>query len=125
LVGEQGTGSSSPFQQQAGLAALRTCMAEAPDALMQPLHAWLQAQVQRTDHDALSPGDIAKWAAPEGMLAAEVGAQNGFVAEVVEDKNVRKVPPEGLSAGWTAVLLQFPKPIAYNRMFYCVKCLPK
>ena len=95
LLGEQGAGSSSAPQRQAGLAALRTCMAEAPAALLPPLRAWLQARLQPADQDALSPGDVAKWAAPEGMLAAEVGAQNGFVAEVVQDKNVRKVPPAG------------------------------
>ena len=98
LLGGQGAGSGSPPQRQAGLVALRTCMAEAPDALLPPLRAWLQAQLQRSDHDALSPSDVAKWAAPEGMLAAEVGAQNGFVAEVVQDKNVRKVPPAGTHA---------------------------
>lgn len=91
LLGEQGAISSLASQRQAGLAALRVCMAEAADALFPQLHARLEAQLQRADHDALSPGDISKWAAPEGVLAAEVGAQNGFVAEVVEDKNVRKV----------------------------------
>lgn len=91
LLGKQGASSSAASQQQAGLAALRTCMAEAPDALLSPLHAQLEAQLQRADHDALSPADIAKWSAPEGVLAAEVNAQDGFVAEVVEDKNVRKV----------------------------------
>jgi hypothetical protein len=95
LLSKQGTGSSSPLQQQAGLAALRTCMAEAPDALFPPVYAWLEAQLRRSHHDALSASDIAKWAAPVGMLAAEVGAQNGFVAEVVEDKNVRKVASAG------------------------------
>jgi hypothetical protein len=93
LLGKQGSGSSSASQKQAGLAALRVCMAEAPGALFPPLQAWLEAQLQRSEHDALSSSDIAKWAAPEGMLAAEVGAQNGFVAEVMVDKNVRKVRP--------------------------------
>jgi hypothetical protein len=119
LLGEQGAGSSSAPQRQAGLAALRTCMAEAPAALLPPLHAWLQARLQRADHDALSPSDVAKWAAPEGMLAAEVGAQNGFVAEVVQDKNVRKVPPAGPQATWHGCC----KPCSWNNCsLYPVLC---
>lgn len=148
LLGDQGAGDAAAAERRAGLAALRTCMADAAEALWPPLQTRLQAslkglkslkahvsscttgscqlritpvgkiamqaqtphwmiglynghtswwnpvmqtQLQRADHDALSHADIAKWAAPEGMLAAEVGAQNGFVAEVVQDKNVRKV----------------------------------
>lgn len=72
--------------------ALRACMADAAEALFPPLRSQLESQLDRREHDDLSAIDIAKWAAPEGMLAAEVGVQNGFKAELAEDKNVRKVP---------------------------------
>ena len=33
------------------------------------------------------------WSTPEGVLAEDVGQGAAFKAEIVADKNVRKVPP--------------------------------
>lgn len=91
LLGRDGAAAAASPERAAGLSALRACMADAAEALFPPLRAALAAQLDRQEHDALSVLDINKWTVPEGMLAAEVSVQNGFKAEVVEDKNVRKV----------------------------------
>jgi len=40
----------------------------------------------------LSPWELQVWSTPDGMLAEEVGQGPAFKAEIVADKNVRKVP---------------------------------
>ena len=40
----------------------------------------------------VSPWELQVWSTPVGMLAEEVGQGSAFKAEIVADKNVRKVP---------------------------------
>ncbi len=40
----------------------------------------------------VSPWELQVWSTPDGILAEEVGQGPAFKAEIVADKNVRKVP---------------------------------